>query len=61
MRWAESRCTARIQLPKVTTYSMSFTERYARSTEGMWRNISGRPERIRRRNSAADTVPSQKE
>ncbi len=26
IRWAESRWTERIQEPKVTTYSMSFTE-----------------------------------
>jgi hypothetical protein len=40
---------------------MSFTDAYARSTDGTYRNRSGRPERIRRKKSAAEIVPSQKE
>ena len=43
------------------TYSMSFTVAYARSTEGTYRNSSGKPERISSRKSAAEMVPSQNE
>ncbi len=55
------RCTARIHQPNVTTYSMSFTDWYARSTDGTYRNISGRPESTRRKKSAPEIVPSQPE
>src|SRR5512144_1595909 len=61
IRCAEILCTARIHQPNVMTYSMSFTDAYARSTDGTYRNKSGSPERINRKNNAAETVPSQKE
>jgi len=34
IRCAAIRCTDRIHDPNVTTYSMSFTDAYARSTDG---------------------------
>src|SRR5512133_3128242 len=61
MRCAAIRCTDRIHDPNVTTYSMSFTDAYARSTDGTYRKSNGPPDRMRRTNSAAETAPSQNE
>ncbi len=61
IRCAAIRCTARIHHPNVTTYSRSFTDWYARSTDGTYRKSSGSPDTISTRNSAADTVPIQNE
>jgi len=57
IRWAAIRCIPRNNQPNDTTYSMSFTELYARSTDGTYRNINTNPVIVRIRNSMKAIVP----
>ena len=55
------RCTARMNQPKETVNSRSFTDGYARSTEGTYRNITTTPVTVRIPNRIAETVPNHNE